>query len=102
MENTHFLKGKNRRLIIKSSFSEDSYLYERFGSGPQRFIAKLNDLNTIAKKLEVTREEAFNLVLDLVRKRAERTTKLDVKEKMELILFDPCLYFEVSENNNGN
>ena len=94
------MKRSKRRLIIKSSYSEDPYLYERIGSGPQRFVAKLSDLDTIAKKLGLTRKEAFNVVLDLVRKRAERTTKLDVREKMELILFDPYLFFEASSSDS--
>ena len=93
------LPEKNRRFIIKLSYSEP-YLYERVGSGPQRFVAKLSDLDTIAKKLGKTREETLNIVLDLVRKRAERTTKSDVKEKMELILFEPYLFFETSDRSD--
>ena len=94
------MKEKNRRLLIKLSYSEP-YLYERVGSGPQRFVAKLSDLDTIAKKLGLTREETLNIVLDLVRKRAERTTKLDVREKMELILFEPYLFFETSDSSDN-
>jgi len=91
------LREDKRRFIIKFSYAEDSYLYERTGSGPQHFVAKLSDLNTIAIKLGITRKEAYNLVMDLVKKRFERTTKPDMKEKMELILFDPFLYFNGME-----
>ena len=92
--------GGRRRLIIKLSYSEP-YLYERYGSGPQRFVAKLCDLDTIAIKLGLTREEARDIVLNLVRKRAERTAKPDIKERMELILFDPFLFFETSNDNDN-
>ena len=87
--------NKKRCLLIKDSFSNDAYLYERFGSGPQKFIAKLNDLETIAKKIDLTKAQAFELLLELIRKRAEKTKKPDIKERMELILFDPYLYFGI-------
>ena len=94
------MREKNRRLIIKLSYSEP-YLYERVGSEPQRFVAKLSDLDTISKKFGKTREETLNILLDLVKRRAERTTKVDVKEKMELILFEPHLFFETSDSSDN-
>lgn len=87
------MKQKTRKLMIKFSYSEDSYLYERTEDGSQRFLAKLNDLITISNKLNITQKEAFELILDLVKKRKERTSKPLMREKMELILFDPYLYF---------
>jgi len=83
---------KDFTLIIKMPYSTP-YLYMRKGSGPQTYIAKLNEIDIIAKKLNVSEKEAFEIVLNLVKKRLEKTKKDTVREILEIILFDPYAYF---------
>lgn len=74
-----------------------AYLYRSEGPRKQRnhaYIGRLNDIESISQKLSITKEEAINRILELAKKRLEKTKKAPTRELMELILFDPACYFE--------
>jgi len=86
------LMKKGIRLIIKIPYSTP-YLYVRYRSGPQIYIAKLNEIDVIAKRFDLSRQETFDLLLELVKRRLEKTQVSAVRETLESILFDPSSYF---------
>ena len=78
-------------LIVVVSFGH-AYLFMQ-EKGKHTYIAKLNDLATIAEKMSLPQNEAKTLVLNLVSQRSQKTRYAATKELMELILFDPDFYF---------
>lgn len=83
-------KSKDITLIIKIPYTIP-YLYMRKGSGPQRYVAKLNETDIIANKLQLSKSETLDLLIDLIRQRLKRTRKDSVKKVLETILFDLSL-----------
>jgi len=81
------------RLIIKVPYLIP-YLYMSVGSGPQTYVAKLSQIGIIAEKLNISKDETLEILLDLVKKRLEKTQKEGVRETLRSILFDPYAYFE--------
>ena len=86
-------RTEKSKLIIVVTYSDNAYLYKLEGSTKHVFLARLNDLDAISKKLDISKNEAFDLLLKLVRERRERTIKHSVRELMDLILSNPELYF---------
>lgn len=73
------------------------YLYRREGKkcegNKHVYIGRLNDLKPVCEELGISREEAINFILELIKQRLKRTKKEPSKQLMEIILFDPELYF---------
>jgi len=89
-------RALKRKYFIKFP-SEDFkiYLYARHKSGPQKFIAKLQDLDKIAMEMGLSREDALKKILKLLEERKKRTSKIIIKDIIELILFDPSTLFDL-------
>jgi hypothetical protein len=81
-----------RKYIIKVLYGSKAYLFTK-KEGKQVYIARLDDLNTISEEMGKPKEEVLEIVLDLVRSRRANTKRNEVRELMDVILFDPYLYF---------
>ncbi len=79
-------------LVIKVTYDDAAYLFTKNGN-KQTYVAKLNQLDVISSKLGITKEEAFKILLELVRERLKNTNKEHIRTLMEDILFDPNYYF---------
>jgi len=83
---------EERGLLIKVPY-DIPYVYKRRGSGPQTYIAKLSELDVIAERLHLSKEEALELLLNLIKKRLKKTRVNAVQQTLEAILSDPASYF---------
>lgn len=89
-------RAAKKKYIIKIPFEDFKiYLYAREKSGPQKFVAKLQDLDKIAMEMGLSREEALKIILKLLEERKKRTSKIVIKDIIELILFDPSTLFDL-------
>lgn len=86
-------RQKKSKLMIIVTYSDKAYLFRREGRTKHVYLAKLSDVDLISQKLGIPKNETLDLLLQLVKERRKRTTKRDIKDLMELILFDPELYF---------
>lgn len=84
------------KLMIVVPYSDRAYLFKREAkTNKHLYIARLDELDVISRELQLPKNEALKLMLELVTERLQRTRKRNVKELMELILFDPSLYFNL-------
>ena len=61
--------------------------------GKDKYVAKLNELDKISKFLKLDEEATVKFLLDLIQKRINHSKRSNIRETLNLILFDPYAYF---------
>ena len=83
-----------KKYMIKIPFEDYRiYLYKRNEYGKQVYVAKIYELKIISKEWNMPLNETIEIILSLLRGRQKRTSKEAIKKIIDLILFDPSVYF---------